>query len=92
MGVGKLTDIKPYVKEFYPQEEVLNEVRRALKSDGRLAIIECKKQDQPFDPPKYMHLSPEEIEGLTESCGFEIIGFTDLGYNYLIQFGPTGNS
>jgi len=65
---------------------LLDEVRRVLKPTGRLAIIECKKQDQPFGPPKHMRLSPEEIEEVITRYGFEKIGFTDLGYNYLIQF------
>ena len=65
---------------------LLDEVRRVLKPTGRLAIIECKKQDQPFGPPKHVRLSPEEIERLTTLCGFKRTGFTDLGYNYLIQF------
>jgi hypothetical protein len=33
-------------------------------------------------------LSPEEIEALTKPGGFEKAGFTDLGYNYMIQFRP----
>ncbi len=65
---------------------LLGEVQRVLKPTGRLAIIECKKEDASFGPPKHVRLSPEEIEGLTTSCGFKRTGFTDLGYNYLIQF------
>lgn len=65
---------------------LLGEIRRVLKPTGRLAIIECKKQDQPFGPPKYMRLSPEEIEASITPFGLEKTGFVDLGYNYLIQF------
>lgn len=62
------------------------EIRRVLKPGGRLAIIECKKEQQPFGPPIHMRLSPEEIEGAVRSYGFEKRGLTDLGFNYLIQF------
>jgi ubiquinone/menaquinone biosynthesis C-methylase UbiE len=65
---------------------LLGEIRRVLKPDGRLAIIECKKEEATFGPPKHIRLSPEEIEVFTTSCGFKRTGFTDLGYNYMIQF------
>ena len=69
---------------------LLDEIRRVLKPDGRLVIIECKKEDMPFGPPKQVRLSPEEIEDLTTPCGFEKTGFTDLKYNYMIQFRLSG--
>ena len=65
---------------------LLKEIRRVLKPDGRLSIIECKKQGQSFGPPQNVRLSPEEIEELVMLYGFKKIGCTDLGYNYLIQF------
>lgn len=69
---------------------LFDEIRRVLKPTGRLAIIECKKEDQPFGPPKRLRLSPEETEALATRCGFERTGLTDLGYNYLAQFKLTG--
>lgn len=65
---------------------LLDEVRRVLKPTGRLAIIECKKQAAPFGPPIHMCLSLEEVEEIVTPYSFVKIGFTDLGYNYLIQF------
>lgn len=62
------------------------EIRRVLKPNGRMAIIECKKKDLPFGPPLAMRLSPEELEELIAPSGFEKVDFVDLGYNYLIQF------
>ena len=62
------------------------EAARVLKSTGRLAVIECKKQEMPFGPPIEMRLSPQEVEGLAAACGFKKIGDTDLGYNYLTMF------
>ena len=40
----------------------LNEVRRLLKPDGRLAIVEIKKEVTPFGPPLDIRLSPEELK------------------------------
>ncbi|AKB61278.1 hypothetical protein MSMAP_1293 [Methanosarcina mazei SarPi] len=65
---------------------IFNEVHRVLKPDGRLAIIECKKEEMSFGPPLHMRLSPEELENIITKYGFEKIDLTDLGYNYMIQF------
>ncbi len=62
------------------------EIERVLKPSGRVAIIECKKEAQPFGPPIDMRISPEELEGTITQYGFERISQSDLGYNYLIQF------
>jgi len=65
---------------------LLAEIRRVLKPGGKLVVIECKKQDMPFGPPKHIRFTAEETESLVIPCGFKKTGFTDLGYNYLIQF------
>ena len=62
------------------------EVRRILKPGGRLAIIECKKEDQPWGPPVHIRLSPEQVEELITPHGFRPIRTIDLGKNYMIQF------
>jgi len=61
-------------------------VRRVLKPAGRLAIINCKKEAQPFGPPIEKRFSPRETEKLVVPCGFRTLEQVDLGYNYLIQF------
>lgn len=68
---------------------IFDEVHRVLKPDGRLAIIECKKEETPCGPPLHMRFSPEELENLITRYGFEKINLTDLGYNYMIQFRKT---
>ncbi|XHH07634.1 MAG: class I SAM-dependent methyltransferase [Candidatus Bathyarchaeia archaeon] len=62
------------------------EIRRVLKPTGRLIIIECKKEDMTFGPPKNMRLSPDQIKSLITPHGFGSTGFVDLGYNYMIQY------
>jgi len=42
-------------------EGFLKEVKRLLKPDGRLAVVEIKKEKTPFGPPMEMRLSPEEL-------------------------------
>lgn len=66
---------------------LFNEIRRVLKPEGRLAIIECKKEDLPFGPPMHLRHSPEELEAAVTPYGFERLSYVDLGCNYMIQFG-----
>lgn len=68
------------------EKTLFNEIRRVLKPDGRVVIIECKKEDQSFGPPKHMRLSPEEVETSIAKYGFKKLSLTDLGYNYMVQF------
>jgi ubiquinone/menaquinone biosynthesis C-methylase UbiE len=67
-------------------EHIFKEIKRILKPSGRLAIIECSKKDLSFGPPKQMRLDAEQIEESAAKFGFRKVSFTDLGFNYLIQF------
>ena len=62
------------------------EIRRFLRPGGCLAILNCKKEDQPFGPPVHIRWSPEEVEDWLRPHGFEKVGYVDLGLNYLIHF------
>ncbi len=77
LHIFRLSDIE---KKLFP------EIRRILKPGGRVAVIECKREDQPCGPPKHMRLSPEMVEAAITKYGFTKLGFHDLGYNYMIQF------
>jgi ubiquinone/menaquinone biosynthesis C-methylase UbiE len=65
---------------------MFNEIRRVLMGKGRLAIINCKKEEQPFGPPLEKRFSPQQTEDIVRSYGFKKNSLIDLGYNYLIQF------
>lgn len=65
---------------------LFNEIRRVLKPGGRIVIINCKREIQPFGPPVHMRQSPEELEGCINSYGFEKTSLADLGFHYMIQF------
>jgi ubiquinone/menaquinone biosynthesis C-methylase UbiE len=67
-------------------EGLCSEIRRVLKPDGRMVVIDCHKKDLRFGPPEHMRLSAEEATELMEKCGFKFLRQADLGYNYLIQF------
>ena len=67
-------------------KKLFNQIYRVLKKDGRLTIINCKKEAQPFGPPLHMRLSPTEVEDTLKQHGFEKTSLVDLGYNYMITF------
>lgn len=62
------------------------EIRRVLRTGARLAILNCKKEDQPFGPPLRIRWSPEEVEDWLTQHGYEKVDYIDLGLNYMIQF------
>jgi len=66
--------------------KLFSEVRRVLKPDGRLAVIECKKEDALHGPPLHMRISPEELENELSKHGFSKTGYYDLGTNYMATF------
>ena len=59
----------PQVRNAGPT--LFTEIRRVLKHGGRLAIIECKKEEQDFGPPIHMRLSPQEIDHALDGCGLK---------------------
>ncbi|MBU0993486.1 MAG: methyltransferase domain-containing protein [Proteobacteria bacterium] len=74
-------------KEANQTEAVLKEVKRLLKPNGCLAIIEFKKMEGPPGPPIHIRLSENEVEKLVTGYGFEKSKVTDIGkYNYVMTF------
>lgn len=69
------------------EKTIFREIGRILKPSGRLAIIECKKEEQPFGPPLEMRISPEELTASLTPLGYRRIDYRDLGHTYLVQFG-----
>lgn len=63
---------------------LFQEIKRILKPEGRLAIIECKKEEAFFGPPLELRVGPEELEKALYEIGFKKESYTDLGYNYML--------
>ena len=66
--------------------DVLKEVARVLKPEGRFIVLECKKEEWDFGPPVEMKWSPKEVYNAIRNYGFQKIGFVEFQYNYCIQF------
>ncbi len=65
-------------------QAALKEVRRVLKNQGTLAIVEFKKIEGPPGPPVSIRLSPEECQTHLHPFGFDLVRHLDVGpYNYL---------
>ncbi|XPV77608.1 MAG: class I SAM-dependent methyltransferase [Desulfovibrio sp.] len=65
---------------------IFQEVGRVLKATGRVAVLECKKEQMDFGPPLHMRISAEDVAGTILDLGFTKSGYVDLGMNYLVVF------
>ncbi|MFA4955974.1 MAG: class I SAM-dependent methyltransferase [Candidatus Methanoperedens sp.] len=87
----KSVDILLMANVFHELEDrssLIKEVKRVLKMNGRLVIIDWKKMEMDFGPPLKERLDEKEV---IESCygnGFMVIERSKVGpYNYLLIFG-----
>lgn len=75
----------PIIKKY--SDYIFSEIRRVLKPDGTLAILNCKKEEMPFGPPIQMRLSPSQTDEIVSTQGFfRAKDEVDLGFNYLSLF------
>jgi len=65
----------------------LKEVKRAMKPDGTLAIVEFRKIEGPPGPPIHIRLSHEDVETMLKRYDFKSVKTLEIGeYNYLSLF------
>lgn len=69
--------------DFPRPEKVLGEVNRILRSGGRLANIDWKKESQDFGPPFEIRFSNDKSLKLLEGAGFNLVSTPEIGiYHY----------
>lgn len=74
--------------ELDDRGSILSEVKRILRSMGRLIIIDWKKMEIDFGPPLEERLTANEVISICEDEGFRILERLDAGmYNYMLVFG-----
>lgn len=67
--------------------KVLGEMRKILRLDGILAVVEFHKIEGPPGPPLDWRLSPDDLENIFAPCGYRCLKNNDVGpYNYLSHF------
>lgn len=67
-------------------DNLFSEIRRVLRPDGTLAVLECKKEEADFGPPLHSRLSPDDVAALTVPQGFEMASLLPLELTYLACF------
>lgn len=63
-------------------EGFVKEVKRLLRPNGRLAIVEIKKEETPFGPPLEIRFSPEELR---QTIDLTPIRLMDIGEYFYMQ-------
>lgn len=63
---------------------LFKEIRRILKPEGKLVIIEFFKKSSPFGPPITERVSIEELKLSANRNGFEFVKKFDLGHTYYL--------
>ena len=67
------------------EDSTLNENARVTPYNGKVAVVEFKKQESPMGPPLSIRLSPEDVENLARGYGFSKESVQEVGpYHYAI--------
>jgi ubiquinone/menaquinone biosynthesis C-methylase UbiE len=86
--LDKSVDILLTANVFHELEDrsaLLREVKRVLKMNGRLMIIDWKKMEMDFGPPLQERLDEKEVIATCFRNGFTLIEKLNIGpYNYLL--------
>lgn len=64
--------------ELESPQELLQEVKRILRANGRIALIEWKKEEMEWGPPLKERLEPSEVERALKESGFTDIKILEL--------------
>ncbi|MCJ2163528.1 MULTISPECIES: class I SAM-dependent methyltransferase [unclassified Pseudodesulfovibrio] len=64
---------------------MFREFRRVLRPEGKVAVIECKKEEANFGPPLHSRLSPNEVEALAAPSGLRKSSLVFFEHTYLLS-------
>lgn len=71
--------------------KVMSEAARILKKNGQIVVIDWKKIDVPFGPPKESRITPEEAKKLAEEEGLQFEKEIEAGaYHFGLVFKNKG--
>lgn len=66
------------------KELMADEIKRVLKKDGRLMLVEFHKRDTPMGPPRDHRISQEQVEEFGKENGLEQVDKFILGENFYV--------
>ena len=72
--------------EFGDRKTMISEMKRVIKRDGRLLIVDFKKEETEFGPPAGVRVSKKQAISLFEGKGFALSKSSDMPYHYLLVF------
>jgi len=70
--------------EFDDKAKMINEMKRVVKRDGRLLIVDFKKKETGFGPPVRIRVAKETAIKLFQENGLTLSYAKDLPYHYLL--------
>ncbi len=79
--VGDFAIMITVLHELEKPAIMLKEIKRVLKEEGRLLIVEFYKEDTKWGPPENHRISEEKVDKLTAESGFEEVNRFSLGEN-----------
>ena len=71
--------------ELDDKDGMLQEIRRALRANGRLVIIEFHGYETPMGPPVPHRIAKEAVQEHAEANGFHLVESFALGDNFYCQ-------
>jgi ubiquinone/menaquinone biosynthesis C-methylase UbiE len=71
--------------ELEAPEKILKEIKKIMKDNGLLAIIEFHKKETPMGPPVKHRISKKELEEICIKNNFEKVKTIDLGKNFYLS-------
>lgn len=72
--------------EFDDTAGTIREMKRVIKHEGSLLIVDFKKQETEFGPPVRIRVAKERAIKLFEDHSFTLSNTKDLPYHYLLAF------
>ncbi len=81
-GISDFTFIAFVTHENEDLEKFFNEIKRITKDDGRVVILEWKKQYEESGPPYEERIGMDEILDKLEGFGFKVIEFGELNQSH----------
>ena len=72
--------------EFDDKARMVKEMKRVVKHEGSLLIVDFKKQETGFGPPVKIRVAKEKAIRLFEDSSFALSNTKDLPYHYLLAF------